>query len=621
MSENPLSLSRRKLLAGAGAAGTASAGAGLGTSAYFSDTESFLGNELVAGQLDLVVDYFTDRNQGSYGSGAQQGEVNGDGETTYTYAVEDLKPGDSGTLVFCPKLVDNDGWLWVGGDGAVDYENGQSEPEASVDPSGGGTIGGENDGSGAGELSDAIEVELAYCEDVSIEEGVVDVGTVVREFDNPDGYSLADLAKELESGVLLDGDGTGSAADPYPSSPDGDTQTGPCLCVEWTVPEDIGNEIQTDAVEFGFTFAAVQSRHNGDPVNPFFDLTVGPADGFDYTSIQAAVDAASAGDVIGVSDGAYSGQVSITTADLTLASARGAMPVVEGSGGGMTSAAITVAADGVTVDGFEVTNPGGLLGIRVDVDIDDATVCNNLIRNVGPTGSLGVTGIIVGQGDHRNVSIVGNTVEDLFQEDDGSFATLNGILFDADDSSPGTVTDIRVERNVIQNLQSTTAPLGIVVQHDVEAMDIADNVISGVTADNSLGSGSYTTFAQGLSVDSSSVTGLRFVGNVVDDIVSEDGYFGEAIKLEPGVEVDGITVAGNDLLSAIGLNNANGSSPTITAEANYWGASSGPLVIQNNDSDGDVPVSGGGQVDLDTVTESAVTENVDFDPFESGPVA
>ena len=50
-------LSRRQLLAGLGGIGLASAGAGLGTSAYFSDSESFDGNQLVAGELDLMVDW------------------------------------------------------------------------------------------------------------------------------------------------------------------------------------------------------------------------------------------------------------------------------------------------------------------------------------------------------------------------------------------------------------------------------------------------------------------------------------------------------------------------------------------------------------------------------------
>src|SRR6056297_1553721 len=50
-------LTRRKMLAGLGAVGIASAGAGLGTSAYFSDRESFTENTLVAGELDLLVDW------------------------------------------------------------------------------------------------------------------------------------------------------------------------------------------------------------------------------------------------------------------------------------------------------------------------------------------------------------------------------------------------------------------------------------------------------------------------------------------------------------------------------------------------------------------------------------
>ena len=57
MTKKPIELSRRKILAGMGAAGVASVGAGLGTSAYFSDNESFEGNTLTAGSLDMKVDW------------------------------------------------------------------------------------------------------------------------------------------------------------------------------------------------------------------------------------------------------------------------------------------------------------------------------------------------------------------------------------------------------------------------------------------------------------------------------------------------------------------------------------------------------------------------------------
>jgi predicted ribosomally synthesized peptide with SipW-like signal peptide len=55
MTEERFDLSRRKALAALGTIGVASAGAGLGTSAYFSDQETFDNNRLVAGTLDLQV--------------------------------------------------------------------------------------------------------------------------------------------------------------------------------------------------------------------------------------------------------------------------------------------------------------------------------------------------------------------------------------------------------------------------------------------------------------------------------------------------------------------------------------------------------------------------------------
>jgi len=52
-----LTLTRRRLLAGLGTVGVASAGAGLGTTAYFSDQETFENNALTAGEFDLMLDW------------------------------------------------------------------------------------------------------------------------------------------------------------------------------------------------------------------------------------------------------------------------------------------------------------------------------------------------------------------------------------------------------------------------------------------------------------------------------------------------------------------------------------------------------------------------------------
>ena len=71
---HPSGLSRRSVLAGLGTIGVASAGAGLGTTAFFSDSESFDGNTITAGTLAIKVDW----------------------QQRYWGAAQDVRPGDYG---------------------------------------------------------------------------------------------------------------------------------------------------------------------------------------------------------------------------------------------------------------------------------------------------------------------------------------------------------------------------------------------------------------------------------------------------------------------------------------------------------------------------------------------
>ncbi|MGQ4555642.1 VWA domain-containing protein [Halobellus sp. GM3] len=206
MTEPEFDLTRRKVLGSIGAIGAASAGAGLGTSALFSDTESFEDNTLTAGELDLKLDYkatyaggpgrlsevdswysesgpgepFTveEIEDGTYLIGEvpspgenedwpsvvqeqdfcapEAGLINGDEIPVFT--LDDVKPGDSGEVTVSLHICDNPAWMYMNGELTANDENGQSEPEAEVDGSGG------DPGEGAGELADAIETTLWYDE-------------------------------------------------------------------------------------------------------------------------------------------------------------------------------------------------------------------------------------------------------------------------------------------------------------------------------------------------------------------------------------------------------------------------------------------------------------------------
>ncbi|WP_049936663.1 SipW-dependent-type signal peptide-containing protein [Haloplanus natans] len=112
MSEDKFNLSRRKALAALGTIGVASAGAGLGTSAYFSDQETFENNQLTAGTLDLGVGYsahysdWSDDEDGSTTSttGDDVSVRMYDGAAGETGSASDLQSGETG-------MPTNDAWL------------------------------------------------------------------------------------------------------------------------------------------------------------------------------------------------------------------------------------------------------------------------------------------------------------------------------------------------------------------------------------------------------------------------------------------------------------------------------------------------------------------------------
>jgi len=188
-------LSRRTVLGGIGAVGLASAGAGLGTSAYFNDTESFSGNTLTAGKLDLKVDW----QQTYFGASESSEFVNahpdhdGDGEQSivvddvvhaysdddrnvvdyltcanldesyeadfgdqdHLVSLSDVKPGDWGEVTFSLHLCDNPAYLWMQAANVAESGGANPEPEQVA----------EGDAENSADLADAIDVRMWYDED------------------------------------------------------------------------------------------------------------------------------------------------------------------------------------------------------------------------------------------------------------------------------------------------------------------------------------------------------------------------------------------------------------------------------------------------------------------------
>ena len=254
---NPIGLSRRRVLGGIGAIGVASAGAGLGTTAFFSDSETLDDNTLTAGELDLRVQYEASydsdgavENMADSAMGTQDGDPAG-----VFYDLQDVKPGDSGHVQFCFEIVDNPSYMWACGD-LTQEENGMNEPEMAVDET-----------PDLGELGESINARLVYCETVD--------GEIVEGEEIASG-SLVDVFAAISTGAALDGDGVAGLA-PGEQSPHDtvveveagvDFITGACVCLFWEIPTTVGNEIQSDMLTMDFEFHALQSRHNDGTTNP-----------------------------------------------------------------------------------------------------------------------------------------------------------------------------------------------------------------------------------------------------------------------------------------------------------------------------------------------------------------
>lgn len=282
MTDERYQLTRRKALAGLATVGAAGAGAGLGTSALFSDTESFNNNSITAGTLNMTVELeLVDASDEFGAAGLTWGSGNDisvgdsytyDGDET-SFAIADAKPGDWFVIRQAVCIEGNAGYVQgVGGLDSND-ENSVTEPEAGDDPNNT-TPDPDGDIDGNGELAQSVEVTV-------YEDDWTSGGGGTEEFPT---QSLQSYLNALSTGIIYrgtDGHGDLGAEPPYtaPTKIGGangvDSGVTPDVnCVtnytRFEIPDTVGNEIQSDSVQFDFGWEAEQVRNN-DPPDPLDD--------------------------------------------------------------------------------------------------------------------------------------------------------------------------------------------------------------------------------------------------------------------------------------------------------------------------------------------------------------
>lgn len=265
-------LSRRKTLAGLATIGAAGAGAGLGTSALFSDEETFEDNLVAAGELNMqVAAHVRDQNDPlpmvELDSGSNPQDT-ADGNAV-TITASDLKPGDWFVIQWDVVVCSNPAYVQV------------TSLEADFENEEGDTPDSETGTSEPGDLGDALLTSVwhSYAPtsngDTRSELGDLDP-TTDRENSGLESYQNPD--EDGDTGAGAHYTTTNEAHDVYA---DGvtltDQQSGDPLTVGcqdgngatyfqlFELPTAVGNEIQGDALTFTLRFNAEQVRNNPAP--------------------------------------------------------------------------------------------------------------------------------------------------------------------------------------------------------------------------------------------------------------------------------------------------------------------------------------------------------------------
>ncbi|OYR54678.1 hypothetical protein DJ73_04055 [Halorubrum sp. Ea1] len=271
---NDIGLSRRKMLLGLGAVGVASAGAGLGTTAYFSDTETFENNSLTAGTLDMSVTaeiVAADEYWSSAGVVGMTETADGEGVTA-GLVVDDVKPGDWAIVCFDIEVGDNPGYVQVRTENFTETGGANPEPEQAVegDTDNDADLGefllttawqsyDDTSGDKTG-LSTLDPVFNNASNSLGINYAPSDVGGVVDADAHYTNAREADA--QLNAGYLIKDDN----GDLLPINDEANEGVYSfCLLLE--VPFEVGNVIQGDSLSFDLVFETEQVRHNEDPFN------------------------------------------------------------------------------------------------------------------------------------------------------------------------------------------------------------------------------------------------------------------------------------------------------------------------------------------------------------------
>ncbi len=288
-------------------------------------------------------------------------------------------------------------------------------------------------------------------------------------------------------------------------------------------------------------------------------------------TIQEAVDIAASGDVIAVFEGTYDDSVTINKA-LTLIGPNAGIAcgsrVAEAILAPTAGTPVTITADGVSLNGFEITAPDAYYAVNLG-STSNTTVSFNNIHDIGttPTGGGNVHAIVysVGSSNSTTVAITDNCLNNISSSALSGFsASAIGIL---QSTSTGVLDGISIMRNAISNVNVNTGtwPTGKI------AYGIQINVAGGSGFASSTGNAknAVVSFNTITDVEGYIATGIALEGNTEDAIIIRNEVtnltaYKLANRAGGGFDLNGLKFENNKYVGTVTVENNSFDASTFT---------------------------------------------------------
>ena len=337
--------------------------------------------------------------------------------------------------------------------------------------------------------------------------------------------------------------------------------------------------------------------------------------GCDHATIQAAVNAATAGDTISVGAGTYTdivdnyAHVAVNTPNLKILGAQYGVDArtrsatgesIVQAGGTNRQPAFFINADGVVIDGFTLQGGTNAAGITIAKQYSGSQILNNVIQNnsIGLfPASNGATQTIVKQNFFKNNNVPGASSGTGIYSDDGlSNALIDNNKFTGHSSAAMNL--IGLQSFTVSNNQ-LVADASIVLFNSMTG-SIANNISTAPQGSGLfLGGGNNGVDVTGNTISGgvSSAVNVQDVGygpntsiSVLGNTLTENGY---GIRVNAGALATPLEAHFNRIVGNTTAGLHNNSTSQVNAENNWWGCNDGPNTV---DCDA---VSGTGPVDFD----------------------